>query len=210
MLSSTMSSLVLWMNQPLLLLWGYTMSWGEAAGFVTGLWCVWLASRGHILNFPVGIVNSALLLLVFVEARLFADAALQILFITLGVEGWWRWTRAVREAEGPVRHLSPRATAVSLLFVLLLVGALLPVLSWARGSVPVFDSLITALSVVAQVLLNKRRVESWYFWIAVDIVSVPVYAFKGLYLIALLYALFLGLACRGAWRWRAEARAVPA
>jgi nicotinamide mononucleotide transporter len=105
-----------------------------------------------------------------------------------------------------VRHATRAEGLAAVVSVAALFGLILPVLGWARGSVPVFDATITALSVVAQVMLNTRRVESWYVWVLVDLVSVPVYVVKGLYLIALLYLVFLGLAVRGAWEWRREAR----
>ena len=72
----------------------------------------------------------------------------------------------------------------------------------AKGSIPVFDALITALSLVAQWLLNRRKLENWIFWIGVDLISVPVYAFKELYLIAGLYAVFLLLCVRGYRSWK--------
>lgn len=201
-----MEALAAMLNTPVATVLGYGLTAGEAAGFASGLWCVWLAAQGRVLNFPVGIFNSALLLVIFGEARLFADAALQVMFILLGVEGWWRWVRAARREEGPVRHATRAEGVAAVASVAALFGLILPVLGWARGSVPVFDATITALSVVAQVMLNTRRVESWYLWVLVDLISVPVYLAKGLYLIALLYLVFLGLAVRGAWEWRREAR----
>src|SRR5262245_27625340 len=70
------------------------VSWAELLGFVTGGACVWLTVRRHVLNFPVGIANSALFLVLFTSARLWADAALQIMFIALGIAGWWQWVRS--------------------------------------------------------------------------------------------------------------------
>src|ERR1700753_404875 len=80
-----------WLNHPVLNFWGSTMSAAEVFGFVTGVWAVWLTARGSIWNFPIGIANSALLLLLFFEGRLFADASLQVMFILLGFSGWWFW-----------------------------------------------------------------------------------------------------------------------
>jgi nicotinamide mononucleotide transporter len=189
------------LSAPIATVWGYTLGAGEAIGFLTGIACVALAARGSILNFPVGIVNSAVLLLLFAEARLFADAALQVGFVALGFAGWWRWARGERGKGAAPTWMGSRAVARSVLAAAVLVAGLLPLLAWARGSLPVFDATIAALSVIAQVHLNARRVENWGFWIAVDLISVPVYAAKGLWLVAALYVVFLALACRGAWRW---------
>src|SRR5215470_7580706 len=67
------------------------VSWAELLGFVTGVACVWLAVECRILNFPVGIANSAFFLVLFATARLWADSSLQILYIVLGFVGWWQW-----------------------------------------------------------------------------------------------------------------------
>lgn len=201
-----MQELAAALNQTLFTLWGVPTSYAEVFGFATGLWCVWLAARRHILNFPVGIANSALLMFLFFEARLFADAGLQIFFIALGLIGWWQWLRGHAVRDAPVARLPLGTTAIWALAALAATGLLYPLLQWLKGSVPVADALITTLSIAAQCLLNQRKVESWLFWIAVDLISVPLYAYKGLYLIALLYLVFLGLACRGWWLWH---RAAP-
>ncbi|MFC4161019.1 nicotinamide riboside transporter PnuC [Chitinimonas lacunae] len=194
------------LNQPLFIVWSAPMSRAEVLGFATGLWCVWLAAQRHILNFPVGIANSALLLFLFLQARLFADAGLQVFFIVLGLLGWWQWRRGSTAAAVPVSRLAPGRVAWWVAGALLGTVMLYPLLTWLKGSVPVFDALITTLSIAGQFLLNQRKVESWWFWITVDLISVPVYLHKHLYLIALLYVIFLVLACRGWWLWH---RAAP-
>ncbi len=68
-------------------------TWGEVLGFVTGVWCVWLVVRRNVWNWPVGIANNVFFLLLFVEAGLFADSALQVVYLVLGFYGWWAWVR---------------------------------------------------------------------------------------------------------------------
>lgn len=202
-----MASLLEYLNRAAFTLWGSPMSWAEVLGFVTGLACVWLAARRHILNFPVGIANCALLCLLFWQSRLFADAGLQLVFIALGLQGWWLWARAGAAGAVPVSRLAGGALAATVAAGLGGLLGLYGLLTWAKGSVPVADACITSFSLVAQWLLNRRKLETWYFWMVVDVVSIPLYAYKGLYLIALLYVVFLGLCVLG-WRaWRAELRA---
>ena len=86
-----MQMIIEWLNQPLVTALGATLSVVEVVGFVTGLLAVWLTARRNIWNFPIGIANGALLFVIFFNARLFADAGLQILFIVLGLAGWWFW-----------------------------------------------------------------------------------------------------------------------
>jgi nicotinamide mononucleotide transporter len=76
------------------------------------------------------------------------------------------------------------------------------VLVQLRGSVPPLDALITALSLCAQWQLNRRQVSSWIWWIAVDLISVPLYWSRGLYLIAGLYVIFLAICVHGLQNWR--------
>src|SRR3954469_10314101 len=94
------------------------VTWAELLGFLTGGACVWLTVRRHVLNFPVGIANSALFLILFTSARLWADAALQIMFIALGVAGWALWVRSRGASEQiRVRRAGPVELATCLAFV---------------------------------------------------------------------------------------------
>lgn len=199
-----LQSLVNSLNQPAMTVWGTPMSWAEVLGFATGLLCVWLVGRHHILNFPVGIANCALLFLLFFDARLFADAGLQVVFILLGFQGWWLWSRGVQEDGLALSRLNMTHWIGVLGVSVLLTGSLYLLLTWAKGSVPLADAVITSLSLSAQWLLNRRKLESWYFWIVVDLISIPLYAYKQLYLIALLYLVFLGLCVVGLRAWRRE------
>ncbi len=199
-----LESVVTALNQPALTVWAYPMSWAEVLGFATGLLCVWLVGRRHILNFPVGIANCALLFLLFFEARLFADAGLQLVFILLGFQGWWLWSRGIREDGLAVSRLDRDHWIGVLGASVMLTGCLYLLLTWAKGSVPLADALITSLSLSAQWLLNRRKLESWYFWVVVDLISIPLYAYKQLYLIAVLYGVFLGLCVMGLRAWRQE------
>lgn len=199
-----LDTVIAWLISPLGHVLGAPLSWAELLGFATGLWCVALVATRNVLNFPVGIANVALLLLLFAEARLFADAGLQLVFIAMGLQGWWLWLRdrgSQHEAVAVTR--AGRAELFRVLALcLVLAAALYLLLTWAKGSVPVLDALITSLSLAAQWLLNRRKLEHWYFWITVDVISIPVYVYKELYLVALLYAIYLGLCIGGLQAWR--------
>ena len=178
------------------------VSLGDALGFITGLLCVWLTAKANIWNFPMGILNSLILGVVFLEQRLFADSALQVVFIVLSLQGWIQWS-----AQKQDQKMQFRSTSVREQLVLTGVALALTVLIWSvlvqmRGSVPPLDALITALSLCAQWQLNRRQVSSWMWWIAVDLISVPLYWSRGLYLIAGLYVIFLVICVHGLQNWR--------
>jgi nicotinamide mononucleotide transporter len=203
-----LASLVAPLNTVLFTFGNDAVTWAELLGFLTGGVCVWLTVRAHVANFPVGIVNSALFLVLFLSARLWADASLQFVFIVLGVIGWAQWVRG-RVTDAAIGRAEPVEIALMLAGVVVCTAGLTLLLDHAHDSAPFWDALTTSLSLAAQYLLNTRKVQTWWFWIAADVVYVPLYVTKRLDLTALVYLLFLGL-CLSGWRtWRRSATAEP-
>lgn len=184
------------------------VSLGDALGFITGLLCVWLTAKANIWNFPMGILNSLILGVVFLEQKLFADSALQVVFIVLSLQGWIQWSARKQDQKMQFRSTSVREQLVLTGVALALTVLIWSVLVQMRGSVPPLDALITALSLCAQWQLNRRQVSSWMWWIAVDLISVPLYWSRGLYLIAGLYVIFLVICVHGLQNW-CRADAIP-
>jgi nicotinamide mononucleotide transporter len=193
--------------QPLLAvaftMFGEPVTWVEVLGFATGGACVALTVGRNIWNFPVGIANCVFFLLLFVSARLWADAGLQVVYLALGCAGWWQWMRG-RGASAPliVTRAPPRELAWAAVFVVAGTGALYVVLAATHDSAPLLDALTTCLSLAAQWLLNGKRIQNWYFWIAADCIYLPLYAAKHLNLTALVYGVFLIMCVLGLRAWR--------
>jgi nicotinamide mononucleotide transporter len=178
-------------------------TWLEAFSFVTGAVCVWLTVKQSIWNFPVGLANVAAYCIVFFQSRLFADAGLQVVYFVLGLTGWYLWLRDNENRSGmQVKRAS--ALEVSVLFIFVAVGTLglWQLLQSVGGSASFWDALTTSISLASQWLLNRKRLENWIGWIVVDIIYVPLYAYKELYLTSILYALFLIMAIMGLLAWR--------
>jgi nicotinamide mononucleotide transporter len=181
----------------------------ELIGFVAGAGCVWLAAKQNALNFPLALINAITFGLLFIDKKLYGDAGLQAMFFSLNLYGWWRWWRGDGEHhELPVSRLSRRGWLGVGIACVLAVPVLQQILIAISGAAPFLDAVITTLSVVAQMLLNRKTLENWWLWIVVDLISVPLYVSKGLYLTALLYVVFL-LMCIGALiSWRRSLRAM--
>lgn len=186
------------------------MSAFEVAAFVTGVATVWLAARQHIWNWPIGIVNVALYAVLFFQVKLYADAGLQVVYLVLAVYGWWAWLHGGARG-GPLRV---RRVSAGLFMTVAGIGALFATVlgvSLARytdADVPLLDSALTGASLVAQFLMTRKYLESWPVWVVADIVYVGLFVSRELYLTAVLYAIFTGLALY-AWRewlasWRAD------
>ncbi len=175
----------------------------ETLGFVTGAWCVWLTVKENIWNWPIGIANSIFFLILFWQSSLFADASLQIVYIVLGVLGWYWWLYGgAKKTELPISH-APRREWIWL-SVLLALGTWVEwaILVHAHDAAPFLDALTTAMSLVAQYLLTKKRIENWYIWMSVDVIYVWLYAYKHLYLTAILYTIFFLMCVRGFIEWK--------
>jgi nicotinamide mononucleotide transporter len=183
-------------------LFGEPVSWAELAGFVTGIACVALAVMQRIETFGVGIANNIFFVVLFTDARLYADAALQVVYIALGVMGWVVWARLKGSDPLSVRRADLRLLAGITVGVGLATLILVPILRAAHGAAPGWDALTTSMSLGAQLLLNLKRLETWYVWIAVDIIYVPLYLSRDLNLTALVYVVFLALCIQGWRQWR--------
>lgn len=161
---------------------------------------------------PAGIVGGVLYGVMFFGVKLYADVTLQIFFIATCIYGWWHWARGGANATAvPVTRLRPRsllAFAAAGIVLTLAYGALLR--RFTDASYPYVDSTVLMFSVIGQLLLMRRILENWHFWIVVDAIAVPLYAFKGLNLTALIYAGFLVNAVAGLVRWRRLVAHAPA
>jgi nicotinamide mononucleotide transporter len=199
------------MSSTVFQLFGEPVSWAELLGFVSGLASVALAVGQRVSTFPVGIANNVFFLVLFAHAGLFADASLQIVYAVVSAHGWWAWLRlGPRSGELEVSRATPRllmGTAAAVLAATLL---LVPLLRAAHDSAPGLDALTTATSLGAQFLLNLKRIENWYVWMAVDVVYVPLYLSRDLNLTALVYVIFLGLCVAGLQQWRQAGSVRPA
>jgi len=183
--------------------WGAATSWAELFGFISGAACVWLVARQNIWSWPIGLVNNALFLVLFIAAKLYADAALQVVFGVLAVYGWFRWLSG-SASDGPMRIRRTSAREWATLGVCGVAGVATATY-WLSSStdspVPFWDSAVLVLSLMATYGQANKLLESWWLWIAVDVISVPLYVNRSLYLTAILYAGFLILCLVGLRDW---------
>lgn len=175
----------------------------EAAAFVSGAICVWLVVRQNIWNFPLGLINVAISGYIFYEYRLYADSGLQVVYFALNLVGWYLWLYGGEQRTALKVGRAPRAElALSALFIVAATSTLWWLLHKAGGTAKFWDALTTSISLAAQWLQSRKKLECWHLWILADVLYVPLYISRELYLIALLYAVFLGLAILGLLTWR--------
>jgi len=184
----------------------------EILGFVTGAAAVWLAVRENVWNWPVGIANGVFFLIIFWTARLYANALLQVIYIALGLYGWWNWLRG-GSGRTPLRIRQTRVTEAVVLgaLTILSAGVLIVVLDRVTDSTVAFwDGATVALSLTATYMMAAKQLHNWWVWIAADVIYIPLYAFTGLYLTSVVYVLFLAMCIVGLVQWAKALNAAEA
>lgn len=181
----------------------------EIVAAVLGVINVLLVVRRSSWNYPFGIVMVALYFFVFWNAKLYSDALLQVFFFVIQIYGWWAWVHARQVDHGVAVSWMPWRQRLPWIG-----GTVIAALLWGSGmarytdaAAPFIDATTAGLSIAAQSLQSLRRVESWVLWIAVDIIAIGLFAWRGLLVTSALYGLFLILAGVGLFEWRRKARA---
>jgi nicotinamide mononucleotide transporter len=183
-------------------------SYLEWIGAVTGIYCVYLAAKQSIWNWPVAIISVLAYVVVFYKSQLYGDAGLQVYFLGTSVYGWYFWIKKKERHEKPVTSLTNNAYAwiiLATLILSLLLGLFLK--KFTPTNVPYIDGFCTAVSFIAQILMTRKILQNWALWIFVDICYVPLYIYKNLYVTAILYAILLVLAWLGHVDWQKEYKA---
>jgi nicotinamide mononucleotide transporter len=180
------------------------MSVLEAIAALFGLVNIILIVRRSVWNFPAALIMVSLTGVVLWDARLYSDAGLQIFFFIVNLLGWVLWHRH-KGAQGEVKidrlglsgQLAWVAMALSLIW------------GWGRfmathsdASFPFWDASIAVLSICAQIMMTRRYINNWHWWIVINILSIGLYWQKQLYWFTGLYVVFLGMAIWGLVAWR--------
>ena len=181
----------------------------EIVAVLLGIANIVLIIRRSVWNFPVAIVMVALYFIIFRDAKLYSDAGLQIFFAAINLYGWWSWNRN-KDDSGVISVRRLPATG----YALWITGSILAIWAWGAimhaetdASYPYWDASVAMLSILGQILMTRRFVENWHYWIIVNIISIPLYIVKDLHLTAGLYGIFLVLAVAGLVEWRKAERA---
>jgi len=176
----------------------------EILAAVTGIISVYLSTRENIWSWPTALVNVSLYFIVFLEAKLYADMGLQVVYFALSLYGWYEWlyggeNRTELHVSRVTRSLGVRLALVGLAATLVLGTALA---RFTDAALPYLDSATTSTSLVAQWMMTRKIVENWAVWVVVDVVYVGMFLYKSLYLTAALYAAFFVLAVMGYREWK--------
>lgn len=166
---------------------------------------VYLLAKENIWNYLPGAVGVIIFTYIFYEVHLYADAMLNgIFYLPMQLIGWyvWKYHGPQKNNDLDIITLSNSSrVAFSLMVITIasIMGYLLK--TFTTASFPYIDSLIASLSIIATILLTRKILESWVMWIMVDVIAIPLYLYKGLYITSALYCVFLCLASYGLYNW---------
>lgn len=179
----------------------------EILAVIFTLICVWLATKRHILSWPIGITGVILYSIVFWETKLYSDFGLQFIFLFQSIYGWIIWIRNKERKTNQVSIEKMKTNEKLLYFFTTIIGIFfLGILmkNYTDASVPYIDAFVALTSLTANWLLANRKLESWYLWVLVDIVYIGLFLYKELYFSAGLYTILFFIALKGLLNWESK------
>lgn len=179
----------------------------QIVGTALGLLYLWLEYRANIWLWVVGAIMPMVHGVLYLTSGIYADAAMQLYYVLAGLYGFVVWRLGVTRKRKviaiqhtPTRWIAPLVVVYAVLHVVMY----FVLTEFTDSRVPFFDSMSTALSIVAMWMLSRKLVEQWLVWLVVDAISVGLYLYKGIPITAMLYTLYCALAIAGYMRWRRQ------
>jgi nicotinamide mononucleotide transporter len=187
----------------------------EFIAVLAGIASVWFSKKEQVLVYPVGLINTTIFVYLSFKGHLLGEASVNIYYTVMSVYGWWLWTRKNDQQQTilQIQFSSSKEVLQQLLFfaafyVVLYTALYFSKTSFAPGAIPWADALSSAAAYTGMWLMAKKKVESWYFWIATNIFSIPLYFVKGYVFTSVQFAVLLALAVAGLIAWRKKAQLV--
>lgn len=185
----------------------------EMIGVVFGILSVWYAKRENILVFPTGIISTGIFVYILWVFGLLGDMLINAYYFSMSIIGWYFWTRKVdadhfipiTRTNRQEKKWSALLFVAALVFVFLVYSLYDKFNSWTAY----VDTLTTAIFFVGMWLMAKKKLENWTYWIIGDIITVPLYLYKGLIFTSLQYLLFTIIAIYGYMAWKKNLNKSP-
>lgn len=179
----------------------------ELLGALAGFVYLMLSIRQHIYLWPFGIITSVLYVIVFYTQKFYADMGLQVYYVVISIYGWYHWKFGKKKdsAKLPVGRLKTKHWMYHFFIITIIFFVILWILvNYTDSDVPIGDAFTTALSITATWMLAQKKLEHWILWIVVDLVSMGLYIYKGMYPTVALFFLYTSLAIVGFREWRKD------
>ena len=187
----------------------------EFIAVLAGIASVWFSKKEQVLVYPVGLINTTIFVYLSFKGHLLGEASVNIYYSVMSIYGWWLWTRKNDQQQTilQIQFSTSKEVLQHLLFfaafyVVLYAALYFSKTSFAPGAIPWADALSSAAAYTGMWLMAKKKVESWYYWIATNIFSIPLYFVKGYVFTSVQFAVLLALAVAGLIAWRKKAQEI--
>ena len=177
----------------------------EIIAVVFGLLSVWYSKNNNILVFPTGMISTAIFIYLLYKLVLLGDMMINAYYFLMSIYGWFIWTRKENNTITPISRVTNNEKKIGIIIFLssLVFVYLIYVYFDKWGTITSYvDNITTAIFFVGMWLMAKRKIENWIFWIIADIISIPLYFYKGLTFTSLQYLIFTFIAIAGYYSWK--------
>ncbi|MCX6207180.1 MAG: nicotinamide riboside transporter PnuC [Bacteroidetes bacterium] len=185
----------------------------EFIGVFAGIASVWFSRKENILVYPVGLVNTIIYIYISVKGHLLGEASVNLYYTVMSIYGWILWSRKDQVKHEAILHISTsnaKEWMIQLLFFAAFYFAIFFSLTWAKQAfapeaIPWADAFASATAYTGMWLMARKKVESWIWWIATNMASIPLYFIKGYVFTSVQFIVLLILAVMGLISWQKKA-----
>ena len=170
-----------------------------------GLFSVWYSKNNNILVYPTGMISTSIFIYLLFKWTLLGDMMINAYYFIMSIYGWYIWTRKENDVTTPISKINPFEKKVAILiffFSIIFVYSIYVYFDKWGTLTSYIDNITTAIFFVGMWLMAKRKIENWIFWIIGDIISIPLYFYKGLTFTSLQYLIFTFIAIAGYYSWK--------
>ncbi len=184
----------------------------EYIAVIAGILSVWFSKKENILVYPVGLINTIIYVYLSFKFDLIGEASVNFYYTVVSIYGWYAWARKDKQFKQVLQISFSKSVQIrnSILFFVFLYLAIFITLTYLKqafypGVIPWADAFASATAFTGMWLMARKKVESWYWWIATNLTSIPLYFVKGLVFTSVYYCILLVLAFWGLKEWKLKA-----
>lgn len=186
----------------------------EFIAVIAGVASVWFSRKEHLLVYPIGLINTIIYIYLSLKGQLFGEASVNFYYSIMSIYGWILWTKKDQQKNEFILHIThsnSKEWLQQLLFFAFFYALIFGLLSWiktgfAPEAIPWADAFASAAAYTGMWLMARKKVESWIWWIATNIASIPLYFVKGYVFTSVQFLILLILAIAGLIEWDKRAK----
>ncbi len=177
----------------------------EFVAVICGILSVWFSKQENILVYPFGIISVVIFVYLTYQYGLYAETGINVYYCLMSVYGWWNWknTKDIAASQIPISRSSKRGHIINVsTFIFATIFIYILLIKFTDSTVPLIDSITTGLAITGMYLMALKKIEHWLFWIVCDLISIPLYIYKGLPFTSFQFLVFTYLATMGWLSWK--------